>query len=214
MAHMMALSRSRKGHTLASVKQVPKADTTAEAPTSVDQAEIDTLMRRFFDQGRVPATEAPAAAAVPAAHPRRDFDMASELLERAAQAFDLLIGRCQNLERELEESGERARTQFAEQDETIEQWKRLASGLKAQAEASEQDASALKARCDAAEARAAAADQRAASLERASAQAAGHAAMAEQLSTKLHDKVVSAFGIGSRAHPVLEAVATRAAATE
>lgn len=203
---------------MASVKPLSKADTTIDAPTSVDQAEIDTLMRRFFDQGRAPAAEAPAStgplAAVSAAHPRRDFDMASELLERAAQAFDLLIGRCQNLERDLEATAERARTQFAEQDETIEQWKRLASGLKAQAEASEQDASALKARCDASEARAAAAEQRAAALERASAQAAGHAAMAEQLSTKLHDKVVSAFGIGSRAHPVLEAVATRATATD
>ncbi len=89
---------------------------------------------------------------------------------------------------------------------------RPASGFKAQLDTSEQASVALKTRCDAAEARTAMAEQRASALERASAQAAAHAALAESLSTKLHDKVVSAFGIGSRAHPVLEVVATQQAA--
>lgn len=201
---------------MASVNQVVKRD--VETPASVDQAEIDTLMRRFFDQNRAQNVKSTTPEVVPTTEqgvpPRRDFDMATELLDRASQAFDLLINRCQRLEHDLNEANERAQARVAEQEETIEQWKRLASGLKAQAEESEQAAAALKARCDAAEARAAMAEQRAAALERTSAQAAGHAAMAEQLSTKLHDKVVSAFGIGSRAHPVLEAVATKTAAGE
>lgn len=188
----------------------------AEPPAPVDQIEIDTLMRRFFVQSRAQPTKADtvhdAAPDVQSAAPRRDFDMATELLDRAAEAFDLLINRCQRLERDLDDANERAQAQVAERDDTIAQWKRLASGLKAQVEESEQAVAALKSRCDAGEARAVMAEQRASGLERASAQAANHAAMAEKLSTKLHDKVVSAFGIGSRAHPVLEAVATQAAA--
>lgn len=188
----------------------------AETPTPDHQADIDALMRRFVDEHRPrvvdavkPSPVATVARDVPA---RRDFDMATELLDRAAQAFDLLINRCQQLEHDLEDTSERARGREIEQNETIDQWKRLASELKAQAEASERSAVALKARCEAAEARAATAEQKAAALERASAQAANQAALAENLSTKLHDKVVTAFGIGSRAHPVLEAVATKAAA--
>ena len=144
--------------------------------------------------------------------PRRDFDKATELLDRATQAFEVLIHRCQILEHELDDANERADARAAEQDEAIEQWKRLASGLKDQVTSADSAVATLEARCEAAEARAASAEQKAAALERASIQAAEHAVRAEQLSTKLHDKVVSAFGIGSRAHPVLEAVATRAAA--
>jgi hypothetical protein len=196
---------------MASVEVVPreKPETGAEEPRS--QAEIDTLMRRFFEQnrpdaaGRAPVPERTDAGVE---RPRRDFDMACGLLERASDAFDLLVNRCQRLERELNETVERARERAAEQDDTIEQWKRLASGFKAQIDASEHTISALKARSDAAEARAAQAEARCSALEKA----AGQAALAEQLSTKLHDKVVTAFGIGSRAHPVLEAVATQAAA--
>lgn len=181
---------------------------------SAEEAGIDAVMREFFQKKPSLAGVEEVAAkgdAQPGA-PRRDFDMATELLDRAGQAFDLLINRCQILEHDLDDANERAQAHASEQDETIEQWKRLASGLKAQVDASEQAAAALKARCEAAEARAATAEQRASALERASRQAAAHAATADQLSTKLHDKVVAAFGIGSRAHPVLEAVATRAVA--
>lgn len=188
-----------------------------ETSSAADQTEIDTLMRRFLAQSRGEIVERSPILDVDVVEmqssaPRRDFDMATELLDRASLAFDLLINRCQTLEHGLDDVNERARARGVEQDEVIEQWKRLASGLKEQLDASAQAAEALKARGEAAEARAAAAEQRVRALERASAQAAAHAATADQLSTKLHDKVVAAFGIGSRAHPVLEAVATRAAA--
>ena len=174
-------------------------------------------MRKFFEPkplggGSPPVavlTETPNA---PHGSPRRELDRAEELFERAAQAFDVLIDRCQTLERDLNTMSEQAQAQAAEQVKTIEQWNGLASDLKEQINAADVSAQAFKARCEAAEARASVAEQIATALERASMQAAQHAVVAEQLSTKLHDKVVAAFGIGSRAHPVLEAVATRAAA--
>ena len=188
----------------------------AERPVQVDQGEVDTLMRRFFDKHQHQAFGKPSPEVVQSAvqnvHPRRDFDTASDLLHRAAQAFDVLITRCQRLEHDVDEVTEQARARSAEHEGVIEHLKRLASGLKAQLDAADQASTVLKARLDAAEVRAAMAEQRATGLERTSAQAVGQAAMAEWLSTKLHDKVVSAFGIGSRAHSVLEAVATRAAA--
>ncbi|MGI3903261.1 MAG: hypothetical protein ACRYGP_13520 [Janthinobacterium lividum] len=170
-------------------------------------------MRRFFDQtqGEVAKPVQPKPPAPPATSPR-DFDTAAEILDRASQAFDILIGRCQRLEQALEQEAERASAHATEQDEAIEQWKRLASGLKAQTEALEQETATLKQRCVAAESRADQAEARVTSLGKASAQAAGQAAMAERLSIKLHDKVVTAFGLGSRAYPVLEAIATQVAA--
>lgn len=193
---------------------VRKISPRATDRSSVEEAGIDVMMRELLQkkssQGAVEGFAVKEAAQPEA--PRRDFDMATGLLDRASQAFDLLINRCQALEQDLDDTAERAQARATEQDDTIEQWKRLASGLKAQAEASEQAAAALKMRCETAEARAAAAEQRIVALERTSREVATHAATADELSTKLHDKVVAAFGIGSRAHPVLEAVATRAAA--
>ncbi len=200
---------------MVSVSSLSQRPQEAERPARAEQAEIDLLMRRFFEQSQGEPVDRPKPvhfeAPTPIARAPRDFDMATELLDRASKAFELLIGRCQSLEHDLDQQKERARAQAAEQGDAIEQWKRLASGLKVQAEASDQAMAALRQRCEAAEARAVAAEMRAADLERASTQAASQAALAEQLSTKLHDKVVVAFGIGSRAHSVLEAVATQAA---
>ncbi len=190
-----------------------KGDSNLVRQVPAGEAEIDALMRKFFEPKPLGGgSQVAALTGASHASPRRDFDRAEELLERAGQAFDLLMDRCQTLEQELEAVNAQAQAHAAQQLETIEQWKRLASGLKEQVEAADISATALQTRCEAAEARALAAEQKARALEQASTQAAQHAAMAEQLSTKLHDKVVAAFGIGSRAHPVLEAVATRAAA--
>jgi chromosome segregation ATPase len=186
-----------------------------ETRPSVNEAGIDALMRELIHKKPSDGKEEVMASTAPASTqsaPRRDFDMATELLERAGQAFDLLIDRCQALERDSDDANERAQARAAEQDETIERWKQLASELKAQLESTEQTMLTLRKRCDAVQARAVKAEETVRALEATSSQAAAHAALAENLSTKLHDKVVSAFGIGSRAHPVLEAVATRAGA--
>ena len=201
---------------MANVSPMAKRPQDAAVSEAVGQTEIDTLMRRFFEQSRSEAVEQPkpveadgiAGRAPPAAISRWRRNCSSG----PRRPFDVLVRRCQRLERDLDESQERARAQLAEQGDTIEQWKRLGAGLKAQLEASEQAAAALKAKCDAAEVRVARAEQRASALEQASFEAASQAALAEELSTKLHDSVVMAFGVGSRAHPVLEAVAIQAAA--
>ncbi len=85
--------------------------TTGRLPA--DEAEIDTLMRRFFVQSQVKPIKAfePDVKGVDAqgSAPRRDFDMATELLDRASQAFDLLMDRCQGLEHDLDIANEQAR---------------------------------------------------------------------------------------------------------
>ena len=180
----------------------------------VEKTSVDSIMSRIFDKARsdvhIPeigksTTEYQVLA------PRRDFDTAIELLDRVSKAFDLLVTRFQRMQRELEVQNERAAARAAEQDHAIEKWERLALGLKQQVAAGDAALVAVQARCEAAEARADMAEKQAASLETASRMAADQAFQAERLSTKLHDKVVSVFGIGSRAHAVLEAVATSAA---
>ena len=195
---------------MASVGATTKRTAQAETQGKVDPADIDTLMRRFFDQSRAEASTQPDSAAI--ASGPRDLTTATELLDRASLAFDALIDRCQRLEQDLQDEAERARVKAAEQGEAVTQWQRLAGGLKVQAETKAQIATALKERFEAAEARAALAEERAAALERASAEARDHAALAEQRSARLQGKVMDAFGRGSRAHPVLEALEARATA--
>ena len=195
------------------VSSVPKRSQEPATPGATDQGQIDLLMRRFFEQNQNGPADiegtAPPEPLAPTVRPARDFDMSTELLDRAAKAFDLLINRCTALEEDLNRETDRAKTQAAAQNDTIEQWKRLASGLQAQLETSEQAGAVLKQRCEMTEARADTAERKVTALERATADAASHAAIAEQMSTRLRDKVIVAFGIGSRAHPVLEAIATQ-----
>ena len=170
------------------------------------QAE-DAIVQRFFMQFRTAAGGSPFPAeagpdAAPA-DPRREFDAACELLDRASRAFETLAARCLRLERDLDEAGERAHAQATAQGEAVEQLKRLASTLRAQARASDQAAASSRARCEAAEARATAAESHAAALEAEAAQAAHQTALAGQL----REKVVAAFGLGSRVHPVIETMA-------
>jgi hypothetical protein len=202
----------RAGKTMmADVGSKPKRS-REPAAGAADQAQVDSLMRRFFEQSQSGPIDLRGAAQpqsfTPAMHAPRDFDMSTELLDRAARAFDLLTSRCAVLEEALNREIEGAKSHATARNETIEQWKRLASDLQAQLEASERSATALKQRYETSEARAATAERNVASLERATADAASHAALAEQLSTRLHDKVVAVFGNGSRAHPVLETIAT------
>jgi hypothetical protein len=193
----------------ATTKRTPQVETLGKGEPS----EVDILMRRVLDgaPGALAAQQVVIGPAPPAGGPR-DLNTATELLDRAALAFDVLIDRCQRLEQEIQHEAERARAKAAEQGDTVAQWQRLAAGLKVQAETMAQTTAALKERFEAAEARAAVAERRAAALERASAEALDHAALAEQRSIRLQGKVLEAFGQGSRAHPVLDALATRAGA--
>ena len=198
---------------IAGASSMPKGSQEPATQGAANQAQVDHLMRRFLERSQSgPVASLPAVQPEPstlATRSPRDFDMSTELLDRAAKAFDLLINRCTALEEDLNRETDRAKAQAAAQNDTIEQWKRLASGLQAQLETSEQAAAVLKQRCETTEARADTAERKVTALERATADAASHAALAEQLSTRLRDKVIIAFGIGSRAHPVLEAIETQ-----
>ncbi len=184
-----------------------------DSVTVADTADIDSMMRRIFEKARMDVdasetTEDTIEHKLSA--PRRDFDTAFELLDRVSKTFELLVTRFQRMQRELDGQAERAAAKAAEQQHAIEKWQRLALDLKAQVEAADATLVGLRARCEDTEARADAAEKRAGALEAASHLAADQALQAENLSTKLHDKVVTVFGIGSRAHAVLEAVAKSA----
>ena len=176
--------------------------------------ENDVLSLLTFGQTETEGSEVPKVVdPVPAremVHSRRNFNMANELLDRATRAFDLLINRCQYLETELEKATVREREQAAEQTEIVDHMKQLNLDLKRRAENAEETNLELKSKVELAESRAAKAEERVIRLREAAAQATEQAELADELSTKLHDKVVTAFGIGSRAHPVLQVLTTDA----
>ena len=163
--------------------------------------DIDSMMKRAFE-----GTAAAAGARREAVQTRRDPATAFDLIDRAAEAFDVLISRCEELEAKIDADAERARAEAAAQEEVIARWKSFGTGMKAQAEETDKQLRAMKARAEAAEARAAAAESRATDLQASLDKAIRQAAAAEDLSTEFHDKVIATFGIGSRAHFALEVV--------
>ena len=192
----------------------------SESATPVGQPDMEVLMRNFLQKTPTERSESRASNSdIGKTLPKRDIDTAVNLLEHASQALEALAIQCQRLEQEYEASKKQAEAQANDQEQALEQWRQLASGLKAQLEQADQRLERLKAkqgadesRAAALEARALAAEARVADLEQASMAAAEHAAMAENLSTQLHDKIVNAFGSGSRVHPILASVLTRMAA--
>ena len=189
---------------MAAVKQLLQPRNGEERNHPDGTSEIERLMRKVFDRATADPVQPQNSA-----HPGRDFETPFDLIERAAAALDVLANRCRQLESQMAEAAERTKVEAAAQEQVIGQWKKLASGMKTHAEDADKRAEAMKARLEAAEARAATAEARAVALKDASDAAAHQAMAAETLSTELHDKVVAAFGIGSRAHVALEAVATR-----
>ena len=189
---------------MAALKQmIQSRDSGSEDRYSPATTDIDTLIRKVFD--RPAAVPAPAEAR---SQSRRDPETAFDLLDRAAAAFDILLNRSQQLERQMQEADERARVEAAKQQKVAEDWKKLASGMKAHAEDTERRFEAMKTRSEAAEARALAAEARSTALEKASQAAALKIAEAESRSSEFHDKVVASFGMGSRAYVALEAVSS------
>lgn len=189
---------------MAALRQlIQNRESNGKGYRAADIADIDSIMRKVFDKPAAPETPQPQKPD----QPRRDFETAFDLLDRAAAAVDHLLTRCQRLETEMQDQAGRAKAEADKQQQVADQWKTLASGMKAHAEETERRLEVAKTRCEAAEARATAAEQRAAALQAASDAAAREAAAAAELSTEFHDKVFSSFGFGSRAHMALEAVA-------
>ena len=102
---------------------------------------------------------------------------------------------------------ERAEAEAAAQRRTGGRGRGLVRGCKSQAEETDRQLQAMRARAEAAEARATSAEARATFLQQASEAAARQAAAAENLSMEFHDKVIAKFGVGSRAHTMLEIAA-------
>ena len=182
---------------------IQSREPASEERYSAATTDIDTLIRKVFDR--------PAALATPVetrSQSRRDPETAFDLLDRAAAAFDILLNRSQQLEQQMQDAAERARMELAKQQKVADDWKKLASGMKAHAEETERRFEVMKTRSDAAEARALAAETRSAALEKSSQAAALKVAAAESRSSEFHDRVVASFGMGSRAYVALEAASS------
>ncbi len=139
----------------------------------------------------------PVAATAPSVEPLRDHDTACDLLDRAVSAFEALTLRSQKLEAELAESKAKLEAEVSSHETMTNNWTRLADGMRAHAHEREQRLAETTARAEAAEAKAGEAMIRAEAAEL-------QFANLQNRSTRLHDKVVASFGIGSRAQQVLE----------
>ena len=185
---------------MASVEPWPKRADSSRPPGG--ESDVDVLMRRFLEQAQneeaAVQSVSVASSVNQAIEPRRNADTALDLLDRAAQAFELLITRHQDLEQELREAVARAEAEATESASTIDQWKQLALGLKDQLKKSDERLALMQSKFDEAEERAARADTRLREIEKSALQAVDRASKAEERSTKIHDKVINTFGIGSR----------------
>lgn len=187
MALRQQLQRSQVGREM--------VEHTGSSPSSLPVGpDFASLMHKVVQQTGVPAEQ------LQSNKPRRDYETAFGLLDQASTALDTLLQRCQQLEQQVTDVTERAQAEAAAAEDVTSQWQKLATAMKVQVEEYEKRMLAMKQRAEAAEARAAAIQNRALAAEQA-------ASEKEDLSTRFHDKVVAAFGIGSRAHGVLEAVA-------
>lgn len=129
--------------------------------------------------------------------PRRDFRAAIALIERASATIDSLQARCRQLEAEASGIRKRAKLEVKAAEALADDWQKLARATKGQLEASERRLGLTKQYAEAAEERAELAKQRLEAMQQIA------AAEAEQFA-RIHDRIVAAFGVGSRAHLALE----------
>lgn len=143
-------------------------------------ADLDSLMRvALRDSSQRGARDLPNRA-------RRDYDTAFDLMHRASEALEILQHRCEQLEAVAKEISERASQDIEAADRTAKQWERIASDLKDRVDEMEKLLAAEQQRAEAAERR---------------------ASVDGELATRLHDNIISSFGIGSRAHTALTSAA-------
>jgi hypothetical protein len=170
-------------------------------------AEIGTFMDRVFSPRQGERAEPAAAAVAAALEPARldgpsgeteGFDV---LLLKASRAIEILATRCEILEHDLAEAGERA----AEHEQTSERWKTIAVELRSQASFHRKEIDELKARSELVEAQVLL-------LEAATKEARDRVAVADARSTRLQGQVVAAFGRKSPIHSVLQSIVLQEAA--
>lgn len=169
---------------------------------SVDRADrrpaVVPDMDQLFKAVVQPAT-APTVAAMEAP---RDHDTAFDILDQAASAFDSLTSHMQQLEANLADAKAKLQSEAERHEAMTGDWNRLAEGMRAHARECEQRMAAATAKAETAEAKYAEALIRAEAAEL-------QCANLQNRSTRLHDKVVASFGIGSRAQLMLEAIQSK-----
>ena len=126
----------------------------------------------------------------------RNYQAALSLLEYAAKALEMLYDRRDQLEASLEDVSMRAESALMSAQAKVNDWQKLAAGLKGDVQEMERRLAGMQKRAEQAEAQAAAERNRADAAER-------RAAEALNLSQGLHTKIMSAFGRGSSAHKAL-----------
>lgn len=124
---------------------------------------------------------------------------AFDLLESAAKALEFLEGRRDDLETALQTVSRRAEESAAASADRAAEWQRFAAGLKARNAELERQVAMLGRRAELAEAQCGTEKERADTAER-------RAGEAQQLLRGLHDKVMSAFGQGTKAYDILSVV--------
>lgn len=127
---------------------------------------------------------------------RRDYETAFTLLQRASDAFPVLLRHSQELEAEI--SHVKSDLQSARGE--TQQWQQIALALKMHIEENEQQIASLRKRLAAAEEHLEAGQ----SLTEVAEQ---QASLAIGITTLFHDKIIDAFGVGSAAHTALDTLA-------
>ena len=152
------------------------------------------------DNGAAPRLREPALVFTRPDHapsPRRDFTAAMELVDKASHVIDALQARVRQLELETREVRERSRLEVEAAESLAAEWQRLARATKTQLEDCEKRLATMKQNSDAAEARAEQLKEKLNSLQHLAAEEADQSA-------RFHDKIVSAFGTGTRTQNALD----------
>jgi hypothetical protein len=159
---------------------------------------LDTFMQRVFEQSSPDGSALDEVGAQTLL--RRDYETAFNLLQRASEAFPVLMRQCQRLEGEVRQIRVQAKADITAANGVTEQWHQLAMALKDKLDESERELAATRQRLSVAE-------MQMASDRRQADDAEHQASIAIGITTLFHDKIVEAFGVGSQAHSALDLVA-------
>lgn len=131
---------------------------------------------------------------------RRDYETAFTLLQRASDAFPVLLRHSQQLEAEISHVKADLQADLESARGETQQWQQIALALKMHIEENEQQIALLRKRLAAAEERLEAGQSLAHEAEQ-------QASLAIGITTLFHDKIIDAFGVGSAAHTALDTLA-------
>lgn len=170
----------------------PREDTDSVVPA--EAPDLSGFMLQVFPE--LSGSAIPARANLG----RRDYEAAFDLLARVADGFQLMAERCQSLEEEIRTVQRHASDSVKSAEGETKRWQHLATTLKTHLDDCEKRLAEMAQRVKVAESRLAAGQELVMAAEQ-------HASAAIDLTTLFHDKIVAAFGAGSKAHAALALVA-------